>query len=162
MFFMSYIFYIQLTSDEDKKQKERDNRRLMAELVGSADMLTMVVTLCRDVEDDNSKEPGKLDTELLRKIVTQMRVMVEMAKESSSTLLELDRRASKKENWLQYYFCTLWAAGCFVLLLFYFSFETTRLVLNMKLVLTYYSSQQGGRSTCWRWKEKWSRMRMQT
>ena len=95
---MSYIFYIQLTSDEDKKQKERDNRRLMAELVGSADILTMVVTLCRDVEDDNSEEPGKLDTELLTKIVTQMRVMVEMAKESSSALLELDRRASKKEN----------------------------------------------------------------
>ena len=59
--------------------------------------LNMFMQLCKDVNNDNKELPENIDTEMLEKIVCQMRVMNEVLKESSSMLLELDRRAVNKE-----------------------------------------------------------------
>ena len=77
-------------------EKQRRNRGLLTEIMLVAESLTMFANLCKDIDDDNNAEAEKLDTALLQKLVTQMNVMFEITKESSSTLLELDRRAARK------------------------------------------------------------------
>ena len=76
-------------------EKERENRKLLFELMSLGDTLTATATLVRHIDNDNGKDTGKMDTDLLRKAVLQMRVMGEMAKEVSATLLDLDASAYK-------------------------------------------------------------------
>ena len=61
-----------------------------------AESLTVFSTLCKDIDEANNPHAEKLDTPLLQKIVTQMNIMFEITKETSSSLLELDRHAARK------------------------------------------------------------------
>ena len=61
-----------------------------------AESLNVFTGLCKDVDEAHREEVEKLDTRLLRKIITQMNIMWEVTKESSNCLLQLDRDAAAK------------------------------------------------------------------
>ena len=84
--------YIQ-SPEEEKKQT---NSKLMAQQVGLAENLGLLIDQVKCFEDDNETQPEKLDSQKLEKLVCQLQVMHQVAQESGNTLRDLDYTALKK------------------------------------------------------------------